>query len=280
MAAAGRGSPKSTTPLFMREAAAEQRGTPSSARVGAGDELVHAHPRRRSAGTRPRSSAPCTSIGSLPAFACRRSMFWVTTARTMPRRSSSATARWAGLGSTSGEQVDARAVEAPEALGLAEEGAQRADLHRVVPLPERLRRERKSGMPLSVEMPAPVSTTAYSDAARAAARSSPVHRGIRASVLTCPPMRADGRAPDQLRPVEILPGFVETADGSALISVGRTRVICTASVDEAVPRLDARPRPRLGHGRVRDAPRARPASGSRATWRRAGRTAARPRSSA
>ena len=48
-------------------------------------------------------------------------------------------------------------------------------------------------------------------------------------------MRADGRAPDQLRPVEILPGFVETADGSALISLGRTRVICTASVDEAVP---------------------------------------------
>ena len=48
-------------------------------------------------------------------------------------------------------------------------------------------------------------------------------------------MRADGRAPDQLRPLEILPGFVETADGSALISVGRTRVICTASVDEAVP---------------------------------------------
>jgi ribonuclease PH len=48
-------------------------------------------------------------------------------------------------------------------------------------------------------------------------------------------MRADGRAPDQLRPVEILLGFVETADGSALISVGRTRVICTASVDEAVP---------------------------------------------
>ena len=48
-------------------------------------------------------------------------------------------------------------------------------------------------------------------------------------------MRADGRRPDQLRPVEILPGFVETADGSALISVGRTRVICTASVDENVP---------------------------------------------
>ncbi len=48
-------------------------------------------------------------------------------------------------------------------------------------------------------------------------------------------MRADGRTPDRLRPVNILPGFVETAHGSALISVGRTRVICTASVDENVP---------------------------------------------
>ncbi len=48
-------------------------------------------------------------------------------------------------------------------------------------------------------------------------------------------MRADGRRPDQLRPVEIQPGFVETAHGSALISVGGTRVICTASVDENVP---------------------------------------------
>lgn len=48
-------------------------------------------------------------------------------------------------------------------------------------------------------------------------------------------MRVDGRTPDRLRPVDILPGFVETAHGSALISVGRTRVICTASVDENVP---------------------------------------------
>lgn len=47
--------------------------------------------------------------------------------------------------------------------------------------------------------------------------------------------RADGRDDAQLRPVEILPGFVETADGSALISVGTTRVICTASVDDGVP---------------------------------------------
>jgi ribonuclease PH len=47
--------------------------------------------------------------------------------------------------------------------------------------------------------------------------------------------RPDGRALDELRPVDILPGFVETADGSALISVGRTRVICTASIEESVP---------------------------------------------
>jgi ribonuclease PH len=48
-------------------------------------------------------------------------------------------------------------------------------------------------------------------------------------------MRSDGRRPDELRPVEIIPGFVATADGSALISIGTTRVICTASVDEGVP---------------------------------------------
>jgi ribonuclease PH len=48
-------------------------------------------------------------------------------------------------------------------------------------------------------------------------------------------MRGDGRGAGDLRPVEILPGFVETAHGSALISVGRTRVICTASVEDSVP---------------------------------------------
>ena len=48
--------------------------------------------------------------------------------------------------------------------------------------------------------------------------------------------RAGGRAPDELRPVTIEPGFVRTATGSALISCGGTRVICTASVQESVPR--------------------------------------------
>ena len=48
--------------------------------------------------------------------------------------------------------------------------------------------------------------------------------------------RHDGRAADQLREVSIEPGFVSTASGSALITQGGTRVICTASVAEDVPR--------------------------------------------
>jgi ribonuclease PH len=48
--------------------------------------------------------------------------------------------------------------------------------------------------------------------------------------------RNDGRAPGELRPVAITPGFMRTATGSALIEAGGTRVICTASVDEDVPR--------------------------------------------
>jgi ribonuclease PH len=48
--------------------------------------------------------------------------------------------------------------------------------------------------------------------------------------------RSYGRAPDGLRPVTIETGFVRTATGSALISAGETRVICTASVQESVPR--------------------------------------------
>jgi ribonuclease PH len=54
--------------------------------------------------------------------------------------------------------------------------------------------------------------------------------------MTTTTQRSYGRAPDQLRPVTIEPGFVATATGSALISCGETRVICTASVEESVPR--------------------------------------------
>jgi ribonuclease PH len=48
--------------------------------------------------------------------------------------------------------------------------------------------------------------------------------------------RSGGRGPGDLRPVTIEPGFVPTATGSALIACGETRVICTASIQESVPR--------------------------------------------
>src|SRR5258708_9578231 len=47
--------------------------------------------------------------------------------------------------------------------------------------------------------------------------------------------RSDHRTPDQRRPCSILPDFIHPAEGSALIEVGNTRVICTASVEETVP---------------------------------------------
>ena len=49
--------------------------------------------------------------------------------------------------------------------------------------------------------------------------------------------RSDNRAPDQLRSVSITPDFITTAEGSALIEVGNTRVICTASIEEGVPQF-------------------------------------------
>ena len=50
-------------------------------------------------------------------------------------------------------------------------------------------------------------------------------------------MRVDGRSPDQMRPVRITPGFISQAEGSVLIEVGKTRVICTATVEETVPQF-------------------------------------------
>jgi ribonuclease PH len=48
--------------------------------------------------------------------------------------------------------------------------------------------------------------------------------------------RTDGRRPDELRPLEIEPDYLEQANGSALISFGKTRVLCTASIEDGVPR--------------------------------------------
>ena len=47
--------------------------------------------------------------------------------------------------------------------------------------------------------------------------------------------RADGRELDQLRPLAIEPGFIDSAHGSVLFSIGKTRLVCTAMVEESVP---------------------------------------------
>lgn len=49
-------------------------------------------------------------------------------------------------------------------------------------------------------------------------------------------MRMDGRKANELRPVRIQPGFIPVAEGSILIAVGQTQVLCNATVEEGVPR--------------------------------------------
>jgi ribonuclease PH len=50
-------------------------------------------------------------------------------------------------------------------------------------------------------------------------------------------MRSDGRKNTQLRPLKITPGYIKTADGSVLIEMGDTKVICTAKLEERVPQF-------------------------------------------
>ncbi len=49
-------------------------------------------------------------------------------------------------------------------------------------------------------------------------------------------LRSDGRLPDQLRPLSFQPGFAPHSTGSVLVSTGNTRVICSAMIEEQVPR--------------------------------------------
>lgn len=56
------------------------------------------------------------------------------------------------------------------------------------------------------------------------------------SSLPATVVRADGRSPEQLRPISITRGWSNQAEGSALIEFGNTRVLCTASLTEGVPR--------------------------------------------
>lgn len=53
--------------------------------------------------------------------------------------------------------------------------------------------------------------------------------------MAASPSRADGRLADELRPVQITPHYLTQAEGSALITLGRTWVVCTASVEDRVP---------------------------------------------
>jgi ribonuclease PH len=48
-------------------------------------------------------------------------------------------------------------------------------------------------------------------------------------------IRPDQRAPNELRPLDIIPNFISSAEGSALIRLGETQVVCTASVEDGVP---------------------------------------------
>ena len=65
--------------------------------------------------------------------------------------------------------------------------------------------------------------------------------------------RPDGRAADQLRPLSFQRDFTEMADGSVLVTFGSTRVLCTASIDEDVPRWMRGQRQGVGHRGVLDA---------------------------
>jgi ribonuclease PH len=49
--------------------------------------------------------------------------------------------------------------------------------------------------------------------------------------------RSDNRTPDQMRPLNIIPGYISTAEGSCLIELGNTRVICTATIEDTVPQF-------------------------------------------
>ena len=85
--------------------------------------------------------------------------------------------------------------------------------------------------------------------------------------------RSDNRSPDQMRPVNIVPDFISTAEGSCLIELGNTRVICTATIEDTVPPFLAQQRQRLGHQRIRHAAAlhadAHPARGHQGPRRRA-----------
>src|ERR1700739_343819 len=53
--------------------------------------------------------------------------------------------------------------------------------------------------------------------------------------MPAPFFRSGGRSPVQLRPLSLTPGYVQTAEGSVLVSLGNTRVLCNATIEQGVP---------------------------------------------
>ena len=68
-------------------------------------------------------------------------------------------------------------------------------------------------------------------------------------------MRPDNRQPDELRPVNFVRDFTTMAEGSVLATFGNTKVLCTASIDDDVPRWMRGSGKGLGDRRVLDAAR-------------------------
>ena len=62
--------------------------------------------------------------------------------------------------------------------------------------------------------------------------------------------RPDGRTPDALRPVKITKDYTMYAEGSVLVEMGNTKVICTASVEDKVAALSGGQGPWLGDGGI------------------------------
>ncbi len=85
-------------------------------------------------------------------------------------------------------------------------------------------------------------------------------------------MRADGRRWDEIRPVRMTPGFVDYAEGSVLIEVGNTRVLCNATVEESVPRWRAGSGAGWVTAEYAMLPRATQQRTQRETWGLGGRT--------
>ncbi len=121
---------------------------------------------------------------------------------------------------------------------------------------------------------------------RPGGRSGPRARGVRRPrrdrrhQREVRPVRPDGREPDELRPITFERDFTTQTDGSMLVTAGGTMVLCTASVDEGVPRWMKGSGQGLGHRRVLDAARAPRTSASAVRSPRAAPAGAPTRSSA